>query len=57
MKKNATYSTTLKQDINAGLRESMKNHVPSDEEMYEMRAAFGPGQKIVNVVTGQEYTT
>jgi len=34
-------------------RESMANHVPSDEEMFEMRAAFGPGAEIVNVITGQ----
>jgi len=34
-------------------REAMKNHVPSDEEMYEMRAAFGPGAKVVNVITGK----
>ena len=27
---------------------------PSAEELFEMRAAFGPGTKIVNVITGQE---
>ena len=36
-------------------REAMKNHVPSDEEMYEMRSAFEPGTKVVNVLTGQVY--
>lgn len=36
-------------------RETMKNHVPSDEEMYEMRSAFEPGTKVVNVLTGQVY--
>lgn len=32
--------------------ERMKNHVPDDEEMYEMRAAFGEGTPVVNVFTG-----
>jgi hypothetical protein len=26
---------------------------PSDEELFEMRAAFGPGTTVVNAVTGQ----
>jgi len=29
---------------------------PSEEEMLEMRAEFGAGAKIVNVLTGHEYT-
>ena len=33
--------------------ESMRNHVPSDEEMFEMRAAFGEGETVVNVITGR----
>lgn len=28
---------------------------PSAEQMAEMRAAFGPGERVVNVVTGQSY--
>lgn len=36
-------------------RARMANHVPSAEELFEMRAAFGPGATVVNVVTGQEY--
>lgn len=28
---------------------------PSDEELFEMRAAFGPGAEVVDVVTGQRY--
>ena len=36
-------------------RERMKNHKPSAEEMFEMRAAFGPGAKVVDVFTGQTY--
>lgn len=27
------------------------------EQRYEARAAFGPGQEIVNVLTGERYTT
>lgn len=37
--------------------ERMKDHVPSAEERYEMRAAFGEGQTVVNVITGKKYTT
>jgi len=29
---------------------------PGEEEMFEMRAAFGPGAKVVNVLTGHSYT-
>ena len=38
----------------AKYREQMKNHVPSDEEIFEMRAAFGPGATVVNVITGKK---
>jgi len=41
----------------AEYREAMKNHVPSAEEQFEMRAAFGPGETVVNVITGQRYHT
>ena len=34
-------------------KESMKNHVYSEEELFEMRAAFGRGTTIVDVITGQ----
>ncbi len=30
---------------------------PSAEEQYEMRAAFGPGKTIVDVITGRKFTT
>lgn len=30
---------------------------PSEEEMMEARAAFGPGVRLVNVVTGKGWTT
>ena len=35
-------------------RESRKNHSYSAEELYEMRAAFGSGATIVDVITGQK---
>ena len=41
----------------ADYRESRKNHVPSAEERFEMRAAFGEGATVVNVITGQKYRT
>jgi hypothetical protein len=34
-------------------RKSMENHVHSEEEMFEMRAAFGEGAEVVNVITGK----
>lgn len=37
----------------ADYRERMKDYVPSDEEMFEMRAAFGEGETVVNVITGE----
>lgn len=39
----------------AEYRERMKNYKPSEEELFEMRAAFGPGETVVNVFTGQTY--
>jgi len=38
----------------AEYRKAMEDHVPSAEELYEMRAAFGEGATVVNVITGQE---
>jgi hypothetical protein len=35
-------------------RERMKNHEYSEEEKAEMRAAFGPGETVVNIVTGKK---
>lgn len=29
---------------------------PSEEELFEMRAAFGPGETVVNILTGDTYT-
>ena len=39
----------------ADYRERMKNYKPSEEELFEMRAAFGPGATVVNVITGQKF--
>jgi hypothetical protein len=48
-------AVTAHTDANlAAYRKAMENHVPSAEEMFEMRAAFGPGATVVNVITGKE---
>lgn len=38
----------------AEYRERMKNHVYTEEELGEMRNAFGEGQVIVDVITGRK---
>lgn len=35
-------------------RERMKNYKPSEEELYEMKCAFGEGVEIVDIITGQK---
>lgn len=35
-------------------KERMENHVYSEEELYEMRAAFGDGVEVVDVITGNK---
>ena len=35
-------------------KERMKNHVYTEEELFEMRAAFGEGTEIVDVITGNK---
>ena len=40
-----------------GYRKAMANHTPDAEEAHEMRAAFGPGQGVVDVVAGKKYRT
>ena len=50
-------SQTRRKEEDASLadyRRRMANHVPSEEELFEMRAAFGPGAMVVNVITGKE---
>lgn len=40
------------------LNEYINNYEgPSDEERFEARAAFGPGEEIVNVITGHKWRT
>ena len=34
-------------------RKAQANHKPSAEEVFEMRAAFGPGKTVVNIITGR----
>lgn len=41
----------------AEYRERMKDHVPSVEAALEMRNAFGPGETVINVITGQRFRT
>lgn len=39
----------------AAIAEYRKNYKgPSAEDLMEMRAAFGPGEKVINVLTGTE---
>jgi hypothetical protein len=38
-------------------KEARKNYKPSGEQMFEMRAAFGPGETVVDIITGQEFRT
>lgn len=38
----------------AEYKERMKNHVRSDEELAEMRSAFGAGAVVVDVITGEK---
>ncbi len=35
-------------------RKQMEDHEHSAEELFEMRAAFGPGAEVVNVITGKK---
>ena len=38
-------------------RKARENYILSEEEQTEMRAAFGEGVEVVNVVTGQKFFT
>ena len=45
-------------ELDAFLAEYRKNYKdPTAEERFEARAAHGPGVKLVNVLTGTEFTT
>ena len=39
----------------AEYRRLRKGHKPSEEELFEMRAAFGKGETVVDIITGDEY--
>ncbi len=39
----------------ADYRKRMENWQPSEEERCEMRAAYGAGAEVVNVITGKKY--
>ena len=41
----------------AAYRQARKGRRRSAEEMYEMRAAFGPGATVVDAITGETFTT
>jgi hypothetical protein len=52
-------ATRIKRDIQQSkfieeYREKMKNYKPSEEELYEMRCAFGKDAEIVDIITGQK---
>lgn len=40
----------------AEYREARKNYKRTEEELAEMRAAFGKGTKMVDLLTGEEFT-
>lgn len=40
----------------ANYRKSRRGHVRSSEELSEMRAAFGPGSEVVDVISGERFT-
>lgn len=41
----------------ADYRKRNANRKLSAEEQYEMSAAFGPGQTVVDIITGQRFKT
>ena len=36
-------------------QEDLLKHEPSEEEIFEMLAAFGPGAEVTDVLTGQTF--
>lgn len=40
----------------AEYRRNRRAHARSSEELAEMRAAFGPGETVVDVITGERFT-
>jgi hypothetical protein len=57
---SAVHKAAYERHLDASLadyRKRMANHVPDEEQMFEMRAAFGPGVEVVNVITGRKVRT
>jgi hypothetical protein len=52
----AAYSAYCEKVV-AEYRAARRNAPVSDEEAFEMRAAFGPGVEVVNVLTGRKHRT
>jgi len=55
-RQQAAYERQTEESL-AAYREAMRDYEPSDEELFELRAAFGPGETVVNVITGQKIRT
>ena len=56
----AGQDTAYERELEAFIRDysaQNKNRVPSPEEQFEMKAAFGPGATVVDVITGQKFST
>lgn len=53
MKKTLDARDKHYREFDAAYRKRMANYKPSAEEMFEMRAAFGEGATVVNVMTGK----
>ena len=54
MRKSQVLRESEQQQFLEEYRKRMENYEPSEEELGEMRAAFGPGETVVNVITGKE---
>lgn len=54
----AAYDRDVRRSIE-GYKEARANRTPEEraEEEYEMRAAFGPGEEVVNILTGERTRT
>jgi hypothetical protein len=59
LKQEVTKSNLIRQKEQTAFLESYRKNYngPSDEERFEARAAFGSGVELVNVITGDKWTT
>jgi len=53
-KHQKAYDEDVEKSITA-YKKQQKNTPPSEEVLAEMRAAFGPGETVVDVLSGKEY--